>query len=328
MKHWQETSQLLTTAARLAAAGRRSALATVVRISGSAYRRPGAKLLVTADGEMCGSVSGGCLEADVRENALQVIRDGTPRLLHYDTGSDDTTVWGLGMGCNGAVDVFVQPAAGDSLEIAAVLELLGGDRPFTIATVIEGPALGSRRVTVGEAPGPEAGVFVDVFDPPPRLFICGAGDDSIPLAATATGVGFRVTVLDHRAGYLAPERFVAGVELRTARPDEGFGAPSPGADGFVVIKTHSLAHDRNWLRRALETEAGYIGLLGPRPRVERLIEESGASGSDRVYGPVGLDLAAEGAEQIALSIVAELMAVRAARTPRHLREKESAIHAR
>ena len=320
--------QLLTTAARLAAAGQRAALATVVRISGSAYRRPGAKLLVTADGEMCGSVSGGCLEADVRENALHVMRDGKPRLLHYDTGSDDTTVWGLGMGCNGAVDVFVQPAAGDSSEIAAVLELLRGDRPFAISTVIEGSGLGARRVTIGETPHPEPGVFVDTFVPPPRLFICGAGDDSIPLAATATDVGFRVTVLDHRAGYLAPERFVSGVELRTARPDDGFGTPSPGADGFVVIKTHSLAHDRNWLRRALDTEAGYIGLLGPRPRVERLIEEAGAAGSDRVFGPVGLDLAAEGAEQIALSIVAELMAVRAARTPRHLREKENAIHAR
>lgn len=328
MKHWQETSQLLTTAARLATAGRRAALATVVRISGSAYRRPGAKLLVTADGEMCGSVSGGCLEADVRENALHVIRDGTPRLRHYDTGSDDTTVWGLGMGCNGAVDVFVQPAAGDSPETAAVLDLLSGDRPFAISTVIDGPGMGSRRVTVGEAPAPEPGVFVDAFVPPPRLFICGAGDDSIPLAATATGVGFRVTVLDHRAGYLTPERFAAGVELRSARPDEGFGTPSPGANGYVVVKSHSLAHDRAWLRRALETEAGYIGLLGPRPRVERLLEEAGAAASDRVFGPVGLDLAAEGAEQIALSIVAELMAVRAARTPRHLREKESAIHAR
>jgi xanthine dehydrogenase accessory factor len=328
MKHWQETSQLLTTAARLAAAGQRAALATVVRISGSAYRRPGAKLLVTAGGEMCGSVSGGCLEADVRENALHVIRDGTPRLLHYDTGSDDTTVWGLGMGCNGAVDVFVQPAAGDSPETGVVLELLGGDGPFAISTVIEGPGIGSRRVTVGEAPTPEPGVFVDGFVPPPRLFICGAGDDSIPLAATATGVGFRVTVLDHRAGYLAPERFSPDVELRMDRPEEGFGAPPPGANGYVVIKTHSLAHDRAWLRQALDTEASYIGLLGPRPRVERLLDEAGASAGDRVFGPVGLDLAAEGAEQIALSIVAELMAVRAARAPRHLREKETTIHAR
>jgi xanthine/CO dehydrogenase XdhC/CoxF family maturation factor len=328
MKHWQETSQLLTTAARLAGAGQRAALATVVRISGSAYRRPGAKLLVAADGQMCGSVSGGCLEADVRENALHVIRDGTPRLLHYDTGSDDTTVWGLGMGCNGAVDVFVQPAEGGSPDNATVLELLRGDRPFAISTVIEGPGLGSRRVTVGEAPSPEPGVFVEAFVPPPRLFICGAGDDSIPLAAFATEVGFRVTLLDHRAGYLTLERFSPGVELRTARSDQGFGTPAPGANGYVVIKTHSLAHDRTWLRRALDSEAGYIGLLGPRPRVERLIEEAGTSSGDRVFGPVGLDLAAEGAEQIALSIVAELMAVRAARVPRHLREKESAIHAR
>jgi len=335
MKHWQETSHLLTTATRLAAAGQQAALATVVRISGSAYRRPGAKLLVAQDGEMCGSVSGGCLEADVRENALHVIRDGKPRLLHYDTGSDDTTVWGLGLGCNGAVDVFVQRAVAESAETAAVLELLGGDRPFAISTVITGPSLGTRRLTTGDALPTQTGIevtsagqtFIDVFTPPPRLFICGAGDDSIPLAATATEVGFRVTVLDHRPAFLAPERFVPGVQLVSARPEAGFGTASPGPDGYVVVKSHSLAHDRAWLRHALGTEARYIGVLGPRPRVDRLLDEVGASGSDRVFGPVGLDLAAEGAEQIAVSIVAEVLAVRSARAPRHLREKETAIHA-
>lgn len=335
MKHWQETSHLLTTATCLAAAGQRSALATVVRISGSAYRRPGAKLLVAQDGAMCGSVSGGCLEADVRENALHVLRDDTPRLLHYDTGNDDTTVWGLGLGCNGAVDVFVQPVAAKSAETTAALELLAGDRPFAISTVIAGPGLGTRRLTTGDTLPAQTGIevtsggqtFTDVFIPPPRLFICGAGDDSIPLAATGTEVGFRVTVLDHRPAFLAPERFAPGVQLVSARPEAGFANGSPGPDAYVVIKAHSLAHDRGWLRQALATEARYIGILGPRPRVDRLLEEVGATGSDRVFGPVGLELAAEGAEQIAVSIVAEMLAVRSGRTPRHLREKESAIHA-
>src|SRR5262245_40026178 len=109
MKHWRETSAILERTLELASVGRRVALATVVRIDGSAYRRPGAKFLIEDDGRTLGGVSGGCLEADVREVALQVMETGTPRLLHYDTGDDDRTVWGLGLGCNGSVDIFVQP---------------------------------------------------------------------------------------------------------------------------------------------------------------------------------------------------------------------------
>src|SRR6266852_8472387 len=110
MKHWHETAAILDRVARLAEAGERAAIATVVRISGSAYRRPGAKFLVERDGRTTGSVSGGCLEADVRENALQLLDGGDPRLLHYETGPSEQTVWGLGLGCEGAVDIFVQRA--------------------------------------------------------------------------------------------------------------------------------------------------------------------------------------------------------------------------
>jgi len=129
MMHWQETARVLHSLGKLTEAGRRAVLATVVRIHGSVYRRPGAKLLVADDGVMDGSVSGGCLEADVREHALNVMRTGIARLLHYDTGTDDTTPFGLGLGCNGAVDVFVQPA--DTLQFRAaaarMVTLLQGD---------------------------------------------------------------------------------------------------------------------------------------------------------------------------------------------------------
>jgi xanthine dehydrogenase accessory factor len=110
MKHWRETSEIVERTIALASANRRAALATVVRIDGSAYRRPGAKFLIEDDGRTIGGVSGGCLEADVREVAQRVIETATPRLLHYDTGADDRMVWGLGLGCNGSVDIFVQPA--------------------------------------------------------------------------------------------------------------------------------------------------------------------------------------------------------------------------
>jgi xanthine dehydrogenase accessory factor len=359
MKHWQETSHLLAVSARLADAGHHSALATVVRISGSAYRRPGAKLLVDPAGTTSGGVSGGCLEADVREVALALLREGPPRLLHSDTGSDDATVWGLGLGCNGAVDVFVQPTLPDSEAIQRTRSLLDGDLPFALSTIIAGlPALGDRLATdaAGRVTGTtrdrgldraiatlaalrlktlETGidrhgsveVFTEIFLPPPHLVICGAGDDSQPLAAYATDAGFRVSVIDHRPAYLATARFAPGVRLIERRPEAGLQEVPTGPDAFYVIKGHSLAIDREWLRQVLRTEAPYIGLLGPRSRADALLEQLGQPASDRVFGPVGLDVAADGAEQIALSVVAELLTVRAARTPRHLREKETAIHA-
>src|SRR5512144_2684716 len=142
VKHWKETGELLSRAARLRESGRKAALATVVRIEGSAYRRPGAKFLVEADGRTTGGVSGGCLEADVRENALALIEGGTPRLLHYDTGSDEETVWGLGLGCEGAVDVFVQPVdaafaegpAARALALFGAGTAFGTAQPFALAT--------------------------------------------------------------------------------------------------------------------------------------------------------------------------------------------------
>jgi xanthine dehydrogenase accessory factor len=151
MKHWQETSRLLPTLERLVVEGRDAALATVVRIRGSAYRRPGAKMLIADDGAMVGSVSGGCLEADVREVALKVIRTGAPQLLHYETGADDETPFGLGLGCNGAVDIFVQPATTpEALKIARrVMTLLQGDAAFTVSTLVRGAGRLGGSLVVG-----------------------------------------------------------------------------------------------------------------------------------------------------------------------------------
>ena len=169
-------------------------------------------------------------------------------------------------------------------------------------------------------------VFTEVLEPPPKLIVCGAGDDARPLAALAAQAGFRVTVVDHRPAYLTAERFGAGVRLHEARPEAGL-APLATPGSSVVILTHSEAHDREWLRAALNSPASYIGLLGPRRRGERLLDQIGAAGSERVFTPVGLDLGADGPEQIAVSVVAELLAVRTTRSPQHLREREGGIHA-
>src|SRR4029077_10654292 len=145
MNHWKETADILARLAELRAAGRRAALATVTHLVGSAYRRPGAKFLIEETGDTLGSVSGGCLEADVREVAKGVLATGRPSLRHYSTGSDEDIVWGLGLGCNALVDVFVETATeGPLANLADTLrELLAGESSFAVLTVVDG----------GEAPG-------------------------------------------------------------------------------------------------------------------------------------------------------------------------------
>jgi xanthine/CO dehydrogenase XdhC/CoxF family maturation factor len=334
VKHWHETAAILDRVAQLAA-GERAAIATVVHIEGSAYRRPGAKFLVERDGRTTGGVSGGCLEADVRENALQLLQGGAPRLLHYDTGSDEETVWGLGLGCEGAVDVFVQAA--EPGPFARARELLapgapfGISEPFAIETVVKGPLLGQLEIVAAPAHGEsrmeERGpntIFVDALSPPPSLLIFGAGDDSRPLASLAHEAGFQVTVVDHRRGFLTPERFAPPSRLVLRRASEG--VPRLTREHFAVVETHSLQHDRDWMRALLPQPLAYLGLLGPRARKEHLFQELGVAEPERVYAPVGLDLGAEGPEQVAVSIVAEMLAVRAGRDPAHLKAKRGGIH--
>jgi xanthine/CO dehydrogenase XdhC/CoxF family maturation factor len=360
VKHWKETGELLSRAARLRDEGRKAALATVVRIQGSAYRRPGAKFLVEDDGRTCGGVSGGCLEEDVREAALRAVKDGEPRLLHYETGPDDRTVFGLGLGCNGSVDVFLQPAAGGPAPVAEkILELLEGETAFAVATVVAGPravgrslVLGAGGILAGATDDPaldretlaratdllarrdsrletlgDAEVFVEVLVPPPHLVIFGAGDDAIPLCAFASDAGFRATVVDHRAAHVTRERFPAAARLLFARPGEESGRIPLTPRTYAVVKTHSFAHDREWARLLLAAGIPYVGMLGPRERTLEILRQIGIEEDGRVHGPVGLDLGAEGPEQIAISILAEILAAHSSREPWPLREKEGAIHA-
>ena len=329
MKHWKETAEILTRVARLAEAGGRAAIATVVRIEGSAYRRPGAKFLVEESGETAGSVSGGCLEGDVREIALGVMRTGEPRLLRYETGDDDS-VFGLGLGCNGTVEIFVRPATTPrALETSrGILDLLAGDRPFAVSMTIRGPEAGTVTVhAAAEVRGADDAVFIERFTPPPSLVIFGGGDDAIPLAAYASDAGFRVTVVDHRPAARGPGRFASATRIDARRPEDGTAGLPLGPRAFAVVKMHSFAHDREWARRLIEGGVPYVGLLGPRERGRKILAQIGAEAGERVFAPVGLDLGAEGPEQVAIAIVGELLALHASRQPWSLREKEGAIHA-
>jgi len=360
MKHHLESRLVLDRLAELQRAPIPAALATVVSVRGSAYRHEGAKLLVAADGSTAGNVSGGCLELDVREVAQQVIASGTARMRNYCSGADQVSAWDLGVGCDGQVDVFVEPATDPRRRERALLD---GDLPFAVCTVIESPVANESRTRMvvtaegGEGPltttdcGPQVvtaaqeliaqeaapglhevagrSVFVDIFFPPPQLVVISAGDDAQPLVRFALDLGFRVTVVDHRPGLLLPERF-PGARLIQSDGTDLTRRILLDERCHVIIMMHHFAHDAAYLGAVVPTRVAYIGMLGPRQRTERILASLGADASDdpRLHGPVGLDIGTDGAEQVALSVLAEIMAVRSGRAARSLRERLVPIHAR
>ncbi len=327
MKHWAESRQIYAAIAELRRQGVAAALATVVRVHGSAYRHEGAKLLVGADGTIVGNVSGGCLEQDVREVARRVLATGVAERRQYCSGSDAVAAWDLGVGCEGTVELTIVPVVDDHADARAAI---GKERPFVIEVPMDA-ASGGRRVREGiGASGlmtDDRGVewFIEAFVPPPRLLVCGAGDDAIPLAKIAHATGFRVTVTDRRPGLLTAERFGDGVLLQLGPPGEVASVTAVDAETFAVVMTHHYADDRAYLAALQVTAAAYIGMLGPRQRTERML--TAVDADPRVHAPAGLDIGTDGAEQVALSIIAEIMAVHAGRPARPLRERRMPIHA-
>lgn len=334
MKHWLETRQVLDQLAEWFAEGTPCALATVIRVHGSAYRHEGAKMIVAADGRVVGNVSGGCLEGDVREVALRVIKTGVSEVREYCGSMDEIAAWDLGVGCEGVVELYIEPVKdAREAERAAMAE----EESFSIITSLQD---GSRRVLRGTATldelaqaasgVQEPGVFVDLLMPPPRLLVVSAGDDARHLAALAASVGFRVVVADRRPGLLTAERFPAPIRLVESDATRLDGRVAMDDASFAVVMTHNFADDTEYLRALLRTPARYIGVLGPRQRTTRILGILRAEGevdASRIYGPVGLDIGTDGAEQVALSVVAEMLAVRSGRRPQSLRERSMPIHA-
>jgi xanthine/CO dehydrogenase XdhC/CoxF family maturation factor len=334
VKHWLETRQVLDQLAEWFAEGTPCALATVIRVQGSAYRHEGAKMVVAADGRVVGNVSGGCLEGDVREVALRVIRTGTSERREYCGSIDEIAAWDLGVGCEGVVELYIEPVT-DARD--AERTAMAAEEAFSIITSLID---GSRRVLRGTAArdelaqaasgAREPGVFVDLLLPPPRLLVVSAGDDARHLAALAASVGFRVVVADRRPGLMTAERFPAPIRLVESDATRLNALVSMDDASFAVVMTHNFADDTDYLRALLRTPARYIGVLGPRQRTTRIIDllrTEGEVDSARIYGPVGLDIGTDGAEQVALSVVAEMLAVRSGRRPQSLRERMMPIHA-
>jgi len=370
----RELRDIVSALQTLRGRGERAALATITRVRGSTYRREGARLLIQPDGRMIGSISGGCLEGDVAEAAREVVRTGRPRLLSYDLTADDDAVWGLGLGCNGAIDLFVERVPGeDSTDLVALLQdSIDRRRIAALATLIaappngplgahlfvpeDGPVRGSlgvraldgrvvelarRQIDAGEAatscpiamPGGDGEVFIEVVTPPLPLLICGAGHDTLPLVRLAHEMGYWVMVADSRPAFATKDRFPEADEVILAEDREVASKAPIDRHTFVVVMTHNFLHDLNILRGLLRTPARYIGVLGPRARTDKLLAElakEGVSLDDaqraRLYGPVGADIGADAPEQIALSILAEILAVRNGRAATSLRDRRGPIH--
>lgn len=314
---------------RETAAGHRLVAAFVIATEGSTYRKPGALMLLSSSGARCGLLSGGCLEGDLHEHAQRLLA-GDDHILerHYDGRGSDDPVWGLGLGCEGAMRILLwRLEAGSSLTLLrgwlstairrepALLEidLASGDGALSMGSALGGDA--DRASSVGALPPGRAtlrdGSFAVAAARAPALLLCGAGPDAEPVVRMASQVGWQVIVVDHRPAYVEAVRFPGAVRVVTV------DAADPGAvvalDGFdaAVVMSHNLVADGRYLAALAVSDIPYVGLLGPAARRERLYAELGSLAEalrPRLRAPVGLDLGGASPEAIALSIVAELQA--------------------
>jgi xanthine dehydrogenase accessory factor len=315
-----------------------SVLATVVATAGSTYRKPGARMAFLADGSYLGLLSGGCLEADLKLHAQEVLESGASRAVEYDMRGPDDALFGIGAGCEGAMRVLLEPAGSGSpaaAALAAAGRLTRAGKSISLVCVHQSadlplgtyaaapplpPALieaaaqsvretASRRADLEE--GGRTRAFVQFLAPPPHVLICGAGPDARPVASAARAVGWRVSVVDHRPAFAVPAHF-PGAEVRLSDAHLLRSTIAVEQCHAAVVMSHHLPSDAIYLRELASSEVPqYIGLLGPEARRHRLAQELGATADKlrlRVHGPVGIDIGAVTPEGIALAIVSQIHA--------------------
>jgi xanthine dehydrogenase accessory factor len=289
-----------------------AAIATVVATRGSAPRPIGAKLAVSEHGELAGSVSGGCVENEVYEEARGVLGGAPPKLLSY--GISDEQAWTVGLPCGGEIDVFLEQASLTDLE-ELVRRIESGER-FSRTTVLDD----------------EGREFVEDFGPPPLLLVFGAVDTAEALCKAARELGWRTVVADARGKFATRERIPSADEILVEWPEQVLEHVQPDDETAIVVLTHESRFDIPALKGALETDAFYVGALGARRNQERrrgrLLEEGMTEDDiDRISGPSGLDIGAHTPAETAVSILAEILTVRAGRSGGRLKDSKGRIHA-
>jgi xanthine dehydrogenase accessory factor len=319
---------VLATLERWVAEGVRVATATVVKTERSAPRDPGAVLAVSESGEVAGSVTGGCVEPAVYEEARAVLAGGPPRLVRY--GIADEEAFEVGLPCGGTVHIFV-----DSLDpqlVHPLAEAIRTERPVALETWVSGERIGEKRLVSDGAVAetalletPEGGLFVSSFAPRPSMYVFGAVDHAAAVAQMGRFLGYRVTVCDARARFATRERFPDVDELVVEWPDEFLRRAAVDARTAVCVLTHDHKFDVPLLKVALATPAGYIGAMGSRrtnaERAERLRAEGVPEEAlARIHAPIGLDIGSRTPEEVAVAVAAEIVAV----TRRRGREEAAA----
>ena len=320
-------------------------LVTIFETSGSTYSKAGTHMLIDGEGDFRGMLSGGCLEGDLALRASNVIESGTPQAVTYDLAQDDE-LWGLGVGCDGVMQVFLQALTPENgyEPFQAIATAMQGDRPAGLAIVVQSEhpdvppgaaaiGLEDRVLGLGLADGAAGqlvqdvqrpayervslddrpiGVLVAKIHPPPRVLVLGAGPDAEPVVRFAAELGWRCTVVDHRDAYVASGGFDAAEKVVCLPAPELAATLDLSHFQAAVVMSHHLTSDRAYLEQLATTDMSYVGLLGPAARRDRLLSELGEQGrglSGRLRGPAGIDIGGRGPAAIALSIVAEVQGV-------------------
>ena len=326
-------------------AGELVAVATAVSVVGSAPRTVGTSMVVTADSTVIGSISGGCVEGALYEACERVLADGVPVLESF--GFSDEAGFEVGLSCGGTIEVVVQRLSADDDEVVRQLREARAGRPASLTRVVGAAATADTRGTAGPAGGaPRLGDVVDPADldacaglrlvtersvPAPRLLVVGAVEFAVALCAAGSALGYRVTVCDPRPVFLTPERFPSAEEVVVAWPPTWLASTEIDERTVVAVLSHDDRFDAELVAAALASPAAYVGAMGSRGTHDRRVRQLRALDVDeeslaRLHSPIGLDLGASTPEETAISVLAEVLAVRSGATGVRLRDRSDAIH--
>lgn len=350
--------------------GKKTALATVVKIEGSSYRQPGARMLITEDGQLTGAISGGCLEGDALKKALLAIHEQKNKLVTYDTSNEDDVEFGIQLGCNGIVHILFEPIDDEKINNPIVLlklavkerspsvmvtlfslkrgehagtclfyrdEFTGGTLQIMDAFsgwVLDVKASGISQIKPVTIDNISLEALVEYQKPPIALVIAGAGNDAVPLVEMASLMGWHITVADGRATHATAKRFPKANRVINAKANEVFKQVDFDSQTAFVLMTHNYNYDLALLALLLKrANCKYIGTLGPKTKLERMLIELEAKGlilsteqRESLFGPVGIDIGAETSEEIAISIIAEIKKIMSGKNGASLKDKISRIH--
>lgn len=322
------------------------ALATIINVDGSAYRREGAKMLLSTDGSTYGTISAGCLEEDLYYRACDVIKDLQASLQTYDLRSEDDFSWGQSSGCNGKVQILIEPFYWDyvpnnylqSVYPSIYSELAKGENVFSIKSIKDTSELGSQvfftkngavignikerftsyslnefivadqTIESSQSAVLENEFFIEKHEPKDPLYIFGAGPDVVPLVALATQLEFSVTVIDPRSSRCCKKYFPTADHLIVAHPETYLQDAFIPPNSYIIIMTHNFNRDQKTLQKLIQLPLKYIGILGPRSRTERLLLPQPLPST--IFSPIGLKIGADGPTEISVSIMAELIKIR------------------